>query len=100
MQGYRGALRALRAIGIPLRPAATRRIEWISLPILDYVMRNFCKTKAAVVAGGRPVNAAPAEMKERADEFRGILRRASFPTPASDVLFAEVGARAGTGTKA
>lgn len=29
IQAYREALRALRAVGIPLRPAATRLMEWI-----------------------------------------------------------------------
>jgi hypothetical protein len=38
-------------------------------------------------------NAAPDETKELADEMREILREAGHPSPASDVLYAEIGKR-------
>ncbi|HXZ10834.1 MAG TPA: 2-dehydropantoate 2-reductase N-terminal domain-containing protein [Candidatus Sulfotelmatobacter sp.] len=98
LRGYREALRALRANGVPLRPAATRLVEWIPMPILVFCARLFCKSKAAVVGGERPVNAAPQEMKQLADEFRAILCRAGFPSPASDALFAEEDARTSANT--
>jgi 2-dehydropantoate 2-reductase len=94
LQGCREALRALRDTGIPLRPSATWLVEWIPLPILVLGLRLFLNTRLAVVGGQRHANAAPDEMKELADELRVILRRAGRPSPASDVLFAQVDARA------
>jgi hypothetical protein len=100
VQGYREALRALRADGTPLRPSATRLVEWIPWPVLLLGLRLFFDTRLAVVAGERPCNAVPGEMKELADEFRGILRRSGHPSPASDVLFAQVDAPVGAGVEA
>lgn len=100
VQGYREALRALRSDGTPLRPSATRLVEWIPCPFLLLGLRLFFSTRLAVVAGERPCNAVPGEMKELADEFREILRRSGHPSPASDVLFAQVDARVGAGVEA
>jgi 2-dehydropantoate 2-reductase len=91
--GWREALRALRVDGTPLRPSVTRLVEWIPSPILVLALRLFFDTRLAVVGGQRHGNAAPDEMKELADELRPILRRAGFPSPACDTLFAQVDAR-------
>jgi 2-dehydropantoate 2-reductase len=100
VQGCREALRALRAEGTPLRPSATRLLEWIPMPILLLALRLFFDTRLAVVGGQGHGNAAPDEMKELADEFREILRRSGHPSPACDVLFAQVDARVGAAVKA
>jgi 2-dehydropantoate 2-reductase len=93
VKSWREALRALRAEGTPLRPSATRLVEWIPLPVLLLAMRSFFNTRLAVVGGQAHGNAAPDEMKELADEVRDILRRSGVPSPASDVLFAQIEAR-------
>jgi len=90
LQGWREALRALRADGTPLRPSATRLVEWIPAPILLLGLRRFFDTRLAVLGGQQHGNAAPDEMKELADELRLILRRAGHPSPACDALFAQV----------
>lgn len=93
VQAYREALRALGAIGVPLRPSSTRLIQWIPEPILVYFMRRLFNTRLAVVGGQGHANAAPDEMKELADEFRYMFHRSGVPSPASDILFAQVDAR-------
>jgi 2-dehydropantoate 2-reductase len=93
VRSYREALRALEAVGIPLSPSAVRLVEWIPEPLLLLGLRRFFDTELAVVGGEGHANASPDEMKEIADEMRAILRRAGQPTPASDVLYAQVDAR-------
>jgi 2-dehydropantoate 2-reductase len=93
VRSYREALRALRSTGTPIVPRSTRLVEWIPEPLLVFALRFFLDTNLAVVGGQRHANAAPDEMKEIADEFREIMRRAGIPTPASDVLFPEVDKR-------
>jgi 2-dehydropantoate 2-reductase len=100
VQGLREALRALRADGTPLRPSATRLVEWIPLPVLLLALRFFFATRLAVVGGQGHGNAAPDEMKELADELREILRRSGRLSPACDVLFAQVDARAAAAVEA
>jgi len=93
VRAHREALRALRAVGIPLRPAATRLLEWLPEPIQVFGLRRFFDTRLAVVGGERHINAAPDEMKELADELRDIFRQSGLPSLASDLLFAQVEAR-------
>ncbi len=93
VRSYREALRALRATGTPIVPRSTRLVEWIPEPLLVFALRFFLDTNLAVVGGQRHADAAPDEMKEIADEFREIMRRAGIPSPASDVLFPEVDKR-------
>jgi len=93
VRSYREALRALHATGTPIVPRSTRLVEWIPEALLVIALRFFLDTNLAVVGGQRHANAAPDEMKEFADEFRAIMRRAGIPTPASDVLFPEVDRR-------
>ncbi len=93
VRAYREALRALRVIGIPLRPSATRLLEWIPEPIVAFVMRLFLDSRLADMGAQPHLDAAPDEWKELADELRAILRRSGLPSPASDVLFAQVDAR-------
>lgn len=93
VQSYREALRALRKIGVPILPRAMRLIEWTPVPLLVLALRLFFDTNLAVVGGQRHANAAPDEMKEMADEFRAIMRRAGIPCPASDILFPETDKR-------
>jgi 2-dehydropantoate 2-reductase len=88
------ALRALRTVGIPLKPSGTRLVEWIPEPILVFGLRRFLDSRLAIVGGTeRVMNSFPDEMKELADELRGIFRQSGLPSPASDVLFAQVEAR-------
>jgi 2-dehydropantoate 2-reductase len=94
VQGWREGLQALRAEGTPLRPAVTRVMEWVPLPVLLLGFRHFLDSRLAVVGAQAPGNATPEEMKELADEMRVILRRSGRPSPASDVLFAQVDPRA------
>jgi 2-dehydropantoate 2-reductase len=93
VQAFREAVRALRAIGIPLRPSATRLVEWIPAPVLVFLMRFFLDSRLAAMGAQPHLDAAVDEMKELADEFRVILRQSRLPSPASDVLFAQVDAR-------
>lgn len=90
VQAYREALRALRAVGVPVRPAATRLLEWIPAPIVAFAMRPFLNSRLAEMGAQPHLDAAPDEWKELADELRVILRQSGLPSPASDVLFAQV----------
>lgn len=93
VRSTREGFRALRATGIPVTPSALRLFEWIPESLLAFGMGRFLDTDLAVVGLGGHANAAPAEMKQLADEFRAILRRAGMLTPASDRLYAAVDAR-------
>ena len=93
VQAFREALRALHALGIPLRPSATRLVEWIPEPILVTAMGRFFDSRLAEMGAQPHLDAACDEMKALADELRAILRQSGLPSPASDVLFAQVEAR-------
>jgi 2-dehydropantoate 2-reductase len=93
LQACREALRALRTIGIPLKPSSTWLVEWIPKPILLFLMRMLFNSQLAALGAQPHLDAAADEMKELADEFRAILCQAGLPTPASDLLFAQVDAR-------
>ena len=93
IRAWREALRGLRAVGVPLRPSATRLLEWIPEPILTFGMSLFLDSRLADVGVQPHLDAAPDEWKELADELRVILRQSSLPSPASDVLFAQIEAR-------
>jgi len=93
IRAYREALRALGTIGVPLRPSATRLLEWIPEPILAFILRRFFDSQLAEWGAQPHLDAAADEMKELADEMRDILTQAGLPSPASDALFANVDAR-------
>jgi 2-dehydropantoate 2-reductase len=93
VQAFREALRALRVLRIPLKPSLTRLVEWIPKPILVFLFRLFFDSRLADMGAQPHLDAAADEMKELADELRVILRQAGLPSPASDVLFAQVDAR-------
>jgi 2-dehydropantoate 2-reductase len=93
VRAFREELRALRSVGIPLRPSATRLVEWIPEPILVFGMRLLFDSRLADMGAQPHLDAAPDEWKELADELRVILRQSALPSPASDVLFAQVEAR-------
>ena len=87
------ALRALRTLGVPLRPSATRLLEWIPEPILVFGLRFLLDSRLPDMGAQPHLDTAPDEWKELANELRGILRQSGLPFPASDVLFAQVDAR-------
>ena len=93
VQAFREALRALRAIGIPIKPSATRLVEWLPEPVLMFLLRLLFDSRLADMGAQPHLDAAVDEMKELADELRVILRQSGFPHPASDALFAQVDAR-------
>jgi 2-dehydropantoate 2-reductase len=94
VQAYSEALQALRTIGIPLRPAATRLLELIPEPILVFGLRLLFASRVEIVGGmERVFNSSADEMKELADQLRAILLQSGLPSPASDILFAQVDAR-------
>ena len=93
VQAFREALRALRAIGIPIKPSATRLVEWIPTPVLVFLLRRLFDSRLAAMGAQPHLDAAADEMKELADELRVILRQSGLPSPASDFLFAQVDAR-------
>ena len=94
LQAFREALRALRNVGVPLRPSATRLVEWIPEPILLFGLRRVCHSQLTVMAGlQKAAYAFGDEMKELADELRVILHQSGLPSPASDVLFAQIDAQ-------
>jgi len=93
VQAFREALRALRALGIPIRPYATRLVEWLPLPVVTFLFRLVLDSRLADMGAQPHLDAAPDEWKEVADEMRVILQTAGLPSPASDILFAEIDAR-------
>jgi 2-dehydropantoate 2-reductase len=93
LRAFREALRALPAVGVPLRPSATRLMEWIPEPILVFFLRLLFKSRLAVMGVQPHMNSSWDEMKELANELRVILRQSGLPSPASDILFAQVEAQ-------
>ncbi|HYA24587.1 MAG TPA: 2-dehydropantoate 2-reductase N-terminal domain-containing protein [Terriglobales bacterium] len=93
LRAFREALRALHAIGIPLKPSGTRLMEWIPEPILLLLLRHFFDSRLADMGAQPHLDAAADELKELADEVRTILRRSGLPSPASDLLYAHVEAQ-------
>jgi len=93
LRAYREALRALRSIGVPLRPSATRLVEWIPQPVQLFFMRLLFASRVAAIGAQPHLDAAIDEMKELADEVRVILRQSGLPSPASDLLFGHVDGR-------
>jgi len=100
LEAFREALRALRAVGVPLRPSATRLLEWIPAPILRFCLRRMFDSRLALMGLQPHVNSALDEMKELADEFRVIFCQSGLPSPASDLLFAQIEARCQAGSSA
>lgn len=94
VRSMREALRALLRLGVPIKPAGTKLLLWIPLPILVLALRFFLDTNLAEVGGERHGNRASDEMKEIADEVRELIRRSGVPAPASTELFEAVDARA------
>lgn len=95
VRACREALRALPAVGTPLKPSFTRLLEWIPEPILVFGLRLLFNNRLAILeAMGRTFNSSAKEMKELADELRVIFRQSGLPSPASDSLFAQVDAQA------
>lgn len=93
IEAWREALRALRAVGVPLKPAPTGIMEWLPEPIVRVGLRRLFDSRLADMGAQPHLDAATDEMKELADEMRVILRQSGLPTPASDVLFAQVDSR-------
>jgi len=93
LEAFREALRALRAIGVPLRPSATRLVEWIPAPIMIFALRRLLDSKLAEMGAQPHLETALDEMKTLGDELRAILRQSGLPSPASDVLFAQIEAQ-------
>ena len=93
VQAFREALRALRSLGVPLRPSATRLVEWIPEPIVSFAFRLLFDSWLADMGAQPHLDAAVDEMKELADELRVLLRQSGLPSPASDLLFPQVDAR-------
>ena len=95
LESMRECLRALRQLGVRLTPAAIGPLVFrVPLPVVALGLRFFFQTTLAKVGGESHANAAPDEMKELADEFRDLIRRAGTSAPASERLFAAVDARA------
>jgi 2-dehydropantoate 2-reductase len=93
IRAFREALEALRALGVPVKPSAIRLIEWIPEPVLVFLTSQLFSSRIADMAAQPHMDAAVDEIKELTDEMRAIFRQAGKPTPASDVLFAQVDAR-------
>ena len=97
VRATREAQRALREVGIPTVPAASRFFEWIPASLLVFVMGRFLDTEMGVVGlADATAEGAPGEFKELADELRAVLRRAGVPAPASERLYAYIDREAAT----
>lgn len=68
-------------------------MEWLPEPIIRVGLRRLFDSRLADMGAQPHLDAATDEMKELADEMRVILRQSGLPTPASDVLFAQVDSR-------
>jgi 2-dehydropantoate 2-reductase len=93
LQGFREALHALRAVGVPTRPSFERLVEWVPEPILFAAMRRLFKSRMAKMMVQKGLDTGLDETKILADELRVILSQSSLPSPACDILFAQIDAR-------
>jgi len=88
IRAMREGLRVLRVLGVPITPARIRRFEWLPEPILLFVLQHTLVKDEMKVAVVGHAQAAPDEMRHLADEFLGLARSTSVPTPAIDRLYA------------
>lgn len=91
-RAFQEALRALHALNIPLKPSLTGLVEWLPEPVLLFLLRSFLDSRLADMGAQPHLDAASDEMKELTDELRALFRQAGLPSPASDLLFAQVDA--------
>ncbi len=87
VRAIREGYQVLRALEMPITPSNHKIFDWIPEPILVALMRRLLNTKTAEIEIAGHANAARDEFKHLADEFRGLARTTSVPTPALDRLY-------------
>ena len=87
IRAIREGFRVLRALGIPIRPAALQVLSWLPEPLLVGLAGRLLDTAVAEVALAGHANAARDEMKLLADEFRALALSTTVPTPAMEHLY-------------
>jgi 2-dehydropantoate 2-reductase len=92
VRAVKEGLRVLRALGIPITPAAFRLLEWIPEPLMVPYLQRSLSTPAAEIALAGHANAARDEMKQLADEFQALAEAANVPTPAINCLYTSIDA--------
>ena len=86
VRAMREGFQVLKALGVPITPSKLRIWEWLPESILAALMLRWANTKQFEITATHHAIAARDEMKQLADEFKGLARRTSVPTPAMDKL--------------
>lgn len=87
IRAIREGFRVLRALGYPIVPKSVRIFERLPEPILVWGLQKRLVDPRMRVAMLEHGQAAQDEIKHLADEFLGLKRRTSIPTPAIDRLY-------------
>ncbi len=87
IRAMREGYAVLRALGIPIVPSNHKIVNWIPEPLLVPLVRKMLDSKEVELKAAGHANAARHEMKQIADEFRALARKASVPTPAMGRLY-------------
>ena len=87
LQAIREGFQVLHSLDIPLTPLNMRILEQVPEPLMVPLLQQLLDTKYAELVVARHANAARDEMKQVADELRGIALLAAVPLPASDYLY-------------
>ena len=84
-RGMKEALRALRSVGVKVKPWSL--FEWIPEPLMVYFLRLFAKSEEMEISGIGHAHAARDEMKHLTEEFFELIRPAGGPTPLMEKLY-------------
>lgn len=87
LRAIREGFQVLHSLDIPITPWSMHFLERIPSPMIVSLLQQLLDTEYAELIIARHANAARDEMKQVADELRGIALLSAIPLPASDYLY-------------
>lgn len=86
VRAMREGVRVLQALGLPVTPPRYRWLLWLPEPLLVALFQRLLADERMEVALVRHAEAARAEIRHLADEFRTLARATPVPTPTIERL--------------
>jgi 2-dehydropantoate 2-reductase len=87
IRAIREGFQVLQARGLPVTPSKYKILTWLPEPILVLALQRLLPHEMVQVALVKHANAARDEVQHLADEFIGLARTTSVPTPAINRLY-------------